>query len=569
MAVSQITQEHVNELQGFLDNGDRGGFYWRLFELTDSNQILIQGQISTYSGAWGGLALSGNYLAKLQDQENYTLTLDDFSTRIAQGTLDSIVRNIGEGGTGLLSDIDFVISDSSVWEANGLQEHFPGHVLLLQELDTIQQFPELAFSQGTLNSLVLGSFDSIDNGVSVATAIVGDNALASALNGVSQTAVEFGLPFIGVNGETYFPHQLGLRYNDFSEDEFIRTTSDDGRFLLVEERATGHIVFIQDTMPPGVFGELGFEEADFFDSLPENSPAFQIRESLFTYLQANQSEGAATPFIPNQVPPNVFFGHRLDNGVTIGSEQLLHQEILDRIQGLDSSNINLSLLEREELIQAYSNQGALFETETVDGVLDTFVNAASTVVTGENVPDIDVPLYGSTGIENFLLAMERLFLGVETPVPLTTEAGYVSRATAVLDHLDSLVADGELGLILDLTESGADALVVEAQRNNNVGLAIRYALEGLNPFAIVTNQPIYNIHNQSGELNLDNLTDEYLQDRAEFLVNLTTANLQNTDSLIPSPGSALFPRTQYSDTTLDASVTVGGGINISYPRQVV
>lgn len=208
MAVSQITQEHITELQALLDNGDRGGFYWRLFELTDSNQILIQGQISTYSGSWGGLALSGNYLAKLQDQENYGLTLDDFSTQIARGTLDSIIADVNSpnGNGGLLSDIGFVLSDSAVWAANGLQEHFPGHVLLLQDLQATQENPDLAFSQGTLNSLVLGSFDSIDNGVSVATAIVGDNGLASALNGVSQTVVEFGLPFIGVNGENYFPH---------------------------------------------------------------------------------------------------------------------------------------------------------------------------------------------------------------------------------------------------------------------------------------------------------------------------------------------------------------------------
>ena len=59
-------------------------------------------------------------------------------------------------------------------------------------------------------------------------------------------------------------------------------------------------------------------------------------------------------------------------------------------------------------------------------------------------------------------------------------------------------------------------------------IAYRYALVNLNPFAIIGDNTIYANHNQNNELELENLTDEYLQDRSQFLQANLTANLNDS-----------------------------------------
>lgn len=83
-----LKNEDISELNDLLRvDGNRGQFYWRYYEMTGEYQALIQAQITTYSGVWGGLAVTGNYFAKLVDQQNYHLTLDAFSFQIANGLL--------------------------------------------------------------------------------------------------------------------------------------------------------------------------------------------------------------------------------------------------------------------------------------------------------------------------------------------------------------------------------------------------------------------------------------------------------------------------------------------------
>jgi len=66
--------------------------------------------------------------------------------------------------------------------------------------------------------------------------------------------------------------------------------------------------------------------------------------------------------------------------------------------------------------------------------------------------------------------------------------------------------------------------------DNPNGYAYRYALENLNPFALVDNSHSSNLyyeHNKNGELNSDNFTTEYLQDRIDLLLYKNEAYMQN------------------------------------------
>lgn len=82
--VSQVTAEDVAVMQAFLNDGNRGAAYLYYYQLTGSTQALIQAQITTGSGTFGGAALYGNYLAKIESGGAYNLTLEDFSARILQ-----------------------------------------------------------------------------------------------------------------------------------------------------------------------------------------------------------------------------------------------------------------------------------------------------------------------------------------------------------------------------------------------------------------------------------------------------------------------------------------------------
>ena len=102
MTVTQITQAHIDELESLLLNGDRGGFYLRYYELSGSQQALLQAHISTYSGFAGGAALFGNAIAKFSNPSLYTITLDQFSEDIAWGLFDGIDNDVNQvGGSGI------------------------------------------------------------------------------------------------------------------------------------------------------------------------------------------------------------------------------------------------------------------------------------------------------------------------------------------------------------------------------------------------------------------------------------------------------------------------------------
>lgn len=96
------SRAYVESLRQRVDS-DRAGVYlaleshYRPFNPGAADQLLIQAQIASGSGAFGGFALAGNLLAKFQSPDNYNLTLDDFSNRIVTGLLDAIVKDFDIG----------------------------------------------------------------------------------------------------------------------------------------------------------------------------------------------------------------------------------------------------------------------------------------------------------------------------------------------------------------------------------------------------------------------------------------------------------------------------------------
>ncbi|MCP4993429.1 MAG: hypothetical protein GY934_06545, partial [Gammaproteobacteria bacterium] len=124
---------------------------------------------------------------------------------------------------------------------------------------------------------------------------------------------------------------------------------------------------------------------------------------------------------------------------------------------------------------------------------------------------------------------------------------------------------GQLGdKIVELQDAGksmhlvfTSTLAEHAQDNTSQGLAYRYALVHLNPFAISGDAALYSQHNQNEELDYydsetdeGTLTDQYLKDRAEFLRWKNFYAIQDADG----PGTANTPDQIYMDVTRDLEI---------------
>jgi trimeric autotransporter adhesin len=134
-------------------------------------------------------------------------------------------------------------------------------------------------------------------------------------------------------------------------------------------------------------------------------------------------------------------------------------------------------------------------------------------------------------LENMLDAVRRLFAGADIIPTLIGDAG--NSAVSRLDYqtklkqlalLESFQAAAGSLTLAELTNMPAAELAIRAEALN--GLAYRYALSAMNPFAVLGPDSLYaNLHNVGGRLDLHDLvsgtgsiTRQWIADRAAFLV---------------------------------------------------
>ncbi|SCC81400.1 hypothetical protein [Saliniramus fredricksonii] len=151
-----ITLADTAAMTAILDSGDRAGaylYYYNLIRDVDraaADQILMQMQITTYSGFFGGAALIGNSIAKDSNPDLYPPTLDIFSEEILRGLILTIEAAVEDPDhSGVLSASEIRDADRSVWEAMQMEQYFPGNI----------QFPysdSVFYSEGTMTAMLAG-----------------------------------------------------------------------------------------------------------------------------------------------------------------------------------------------------------------------------------------------------------------------------------------------------------------------------------------------------------------------------------------------------------------------------
>jgi Ca2+-binding RTX toxin-like protein len=136
----KFTPDEINYLQSFLTSGDRGGYYMALYNMTGSQEALLQAEISTFSEGAGGAAYLANHLLREFHESEYLPNIADdtaaiyrASQAVALSSLSAIRDHKSDTGTGYITDSEMLESARQAWEDLGMSQLFPGNLLLAQE----------------------------------------------------------------------------------------------------------------------------------------------------------------------------------------------------------------------------------------------------------------------------------------------------------------------------------------------------------------------------------------------------------------------------------------------------
>ncbi|HMS82056.1 MAG TPA: calcium-binding protein [Nitrospira sp.] len=215
--------------------------------------------------------------------------------------------------------------------------------------------------------------------------------------------------------------------------------------------------------------------------------------------------------------------------------------------------------------------------QTVDGTLDQrtieWIFAAASNQTGSGVVGF-AGLAEGNSLENALDVLRKILTPGYTPTPFgrqTNDFGNLTFRNQFYAHLSELQAtlSGQTFSIEPLVQRDSQGrvvprlsvaeLVAEAQANTDHGLAYRYALRELNPFALIGADYVGLGHAGNGKLALydpatgfGEVTEQYLTDRAAFLLAKLDLTLNNRTT--PSDS---FTLTHYQDDASGFKVPAG------------
>jgi hypothetical protein len=244
-----VTIEDVEKVRTLFAAGNRGAVYMMLYNLTGQEYWLLDAQITTYSGIFGGGALRSNYLIKTEHQSTYQSTLDVFSRDIMKRMINLVEESVKQGKKGYVKPSRFLLEgDGPVWQMNGLADQFPGHALFF-EIGTYgpENFPRV-FAPGTMYTY----------------------------RAVSET-----------------PFTYGKRPAEFAANQDFETyTSSDNRFITVTHKKTCKVEVFFDTKAKAVVKSQQRNVAPVLWG-----PEWHDRLTMWEFMQGNQ---------PDYNPQNIF-----------------------------------------------------------------------------------------------------------------------------------------------------------------------------------------------------------------------------------------------------------------------
>ena len=175
---------------------------------------------------------------------------------------------------------------------------------------------------------------------------------------------------------------------------------------------------------------------------------------------------------------------------------------------------------------------------------------------GLDIGQIDAILRGASNrmnntLEKTLQALAKLVLDSGASIGIDDRNAFYRALIPLRDAVgNASYAITPGNVVAPLTSMSAASLASLAALNTPTGMAYRYALQELNPFAVVSNANLYDQHNANGELDLydpqtgdGSLTDQYLIDRAALLAEFNQPNLADNNpasGVIQIAGDVLY-----------------------------
>ncbi len=125
------------------------------------------------------------------------------------------------------------------------------------------------------------------------------------------------------------------------------------------------------------------------------------------------------------------------------------------------------------------------------------------------------------------------FYIIDPPTPFEGRGSLHSQLLA----LEQKLADTPGLSLISLAARNPAELATLAGSDSVEGLAYRYALQQLNPFAVLGPADLYAAHTTDGALNADQFSEQFLTDRARFLSQALAGNRADSHYILESPYS--------------------------------
>ena len=282
-----------------------------------------------------------------------------------------------------------------------------------------------------------------------------------------------------------------------------------------------------------------------------NSPGFSVVPGLLTNVGTQLLE--LFGITDASIPSSKIFNIRAVDGLslTAGLGQMIGSVQPTFIESGDAIH-NHSIVTLTDSLALY-NLYAKLDPNLDMSQIDALFRAASNRI--------------DNSLEKGLQSLVKLFQN-QAPV-LSTRDAYYTALIGLRDSLGTAPLPAHSYVVVPFTT--VDASV--ALKDTPSGLAYRYALEQLNPFAIVTNTSLYAAHNTDHHLDLYDkntgegaMTEQYLKDRAAFLTEVIKANV--TDKEFFAGGIRIPGDVDYQDATT-AYKFVGGDIFVLENKQIL
>ncbi|HIP67306.1 MAG TPA: hypothetical protein EYH06_01785, partial [Chromatiales bacterium] len=309
-----------------------------------------------------------------------------------------------------------------------------------------------------------------------------------------------------------FPgHPLGLQLGGFG---YISVTQvgvaaadgvlADKNFTVAGHSLGGHLALVMSRLDPSHVDAVYTYNAPGFDTglIPANNNT----ELFFSKLAEAQTSSSGTTTINTTGFPEDKLNNLavpLDVISDIGEMpggQLFHFNEATGPAGIVASHLSKGITDAFAVYNLIADLDAEASLEQITNILK-----ASAFRESESLESLTEALY--ILFENPYPAG---FVGLRPQIDRETMYQYIQ----TLQANQNFQLAAQTGSVASLVGLGTSNLIAAAQNDTGV----MYALQHLNPFAITGSTVIYDQHNTQGELDAANYSEEYLEDRAGFLI---------------------------------------------------